>query len=64
MKLPEVMGQTYGAGAQVGLDGLCYRNCTFKAGCQVTYHGGPAPIEACTVEGGIVLDFQKNGAFW
>jgi len=63
MKLPEIVGQTYGGGAQVGLDGIAYRNCTFKAGCRVIYRGGPSRVERCAVEPGCVWDFQDNAAF-
>ena len=63
MKLPEMVGQTYGSDAQVRLDGLAYRNCSFKAGCRVIYCGGPARIKSCVVEAGCVWDFRVNAAY-
>ena len=63
MKLPEVVGQSYGRGSQVGLDGVAYRNCTFKSGCTIIYRGGPARVESCMVEAEVVFDFQENAAF-
>lgn len=63
MKLLEVVGQTYSAGAQIGLDGRCYRNCTFKTGSRIIYRGGPARVESCAAEVGVVWDFQDTAAF-
>jgi hypothetical protein len=63
MELPEVVGHTYESGSQVGLDGIAYRNCTFKAGCRIIYRGAATRVEACKVEAGCVWDFQENAAF-